>query len=53
MKRLFIHHWGLKLVSILLGITVWWLIREERARQDFIPFQPRPPAKTREISIQE
>lgn len=52
MKRLFAHNWGLKLVSILLAITIWWLIREERQEENFIPFQTRP-AKTREISIQE
>ena len=53
MKKLLIHNWGLKLVSVLLAITIWWLIREERTRENFIPFQPRPSAKTREISIQE
>ncbi len=53
MKRLLTHNWGLKLVSVLLAITVWWLIRDERARENFIPFQSRPPSKNREISIQE
>ena len=52
MRRLFVHNWGLKLVSILLAITIWWLIREERKREEFIPFQTRP-AKSSEITIQE
>lgn len=53
MKRLFVHNWGLKLVSILLAVTIWWLIQEERARENFIPFQPSPASKTREIINQK
>lgn len=28
MKRLFVHNWQVKLVSVILAFTVWYLIKK-------------------------
>ena len=54
MRKIFIDNWQLKLISVLLALAAWWLIRAERESEPLRypapvagvaqPVAPLPPA---------
>jgi hypothetical protein len=42
MSGFFTHNWGLKLFSLLLAVMIWWLIRQEREREENAPYSRTP-----------
>jgi YbbR domain-containing protein len=54
MKRIFLHNWGLKVISILLAFLIWWLIRAEREslQENPVPSELKL-MKKHEITIQK
>ncbi|HEX8372739.1 MAG TPA: hypothetical protein VF585_08170 [Chthoniobacterales bacterium] len=45
MKRLFVHNWQIKLVSVILACTVWYLIKKNIPEPTYQLAPPRALAR--------